>query len=187
MNAIFSNFSTCNWIWFDWFCIGEYVVNMKGCFTDNQCNNTQCVDNAGPKQHNFCCCVGHMCNSEFKLVTTTTKAPEIEELAPPPLPKDFTLVIFVLIACGIIFVAAVLWAGAYFYKNKKNALFNEIPTVRLDGFDSRWQLLIWQLNLFRTARAWSPWAASGESRTSANQTDWSEGPWSVRCCLERRL
>lgn len=73
-----------------------------------------------------------MCNSQFKLVTTTTKAPEIEELAPPP--KDFTMVIIMLICCGVAFVISVLFAGAYFYKSKKNAMFNEIPTVNGDNF-----------------------------------------------------
>lgn len=100
---------------------------MKGCFTDTSCNNTECVDNSIPKKVNFCCCSGHMCNSQFKLLPTTTKAPEIEGLAPPP--KDFTMVIVVLICCGAAFVMSVLFGGVYFYKSKKNALFNEIPTV----------------------------------------------------------
>lgn len=101
---------------------------MKGCFTDTGCNNTECVDNSNPKKVNFCCCTGHMCNSQFKLVATTTKAPEIEGLAPPPKVISMGLMML-LIGCGVIFVISVLFAGAYFWKNKKNAMFNEIPTV----------------------------------------------------------
>lgn len=69
-----------------------------------------------------------MCNSQFKLVATTTKAPEIEGLAPPP--KDISMgLMMLLIGCGILFVISVLSGGAYFWKSKKNAMFNEIPTV----------------------------------------------------------
>lgn len=59
--------------------VGETHVKMKGCFTDNNsCNNSECVDTSMPKKMNFCCCTGHMCNSKYTLIPTTTKAPEVD-------------------------------------------------------------------------------------------------------------
>lgn len=58
--------------------VGESHVKMKGCFTDNACNNTECIDTS-TKKMNFCCCTGHMCNSKYKWIPTTTKPPKREE------------------------------------------------------------------------------------------------------------
>lgn len=164
---------------------------MKGCFTDTSCNNTKCVDNSIPKVTNFCCCTGHMCNSQFKLLSTTTKAPEIEELAPPP--KDSTMAIAVLICCGVAFVISVLFAGVFFYKSKKKALFNEIPTVsdnkfvanRLSQFIQRSSLCFFLLPQIEWAG--SAWIESKPQRTSTNSIDWSEGKRSFRCCVASEI
>lgn len=58
---------------------GETHVKMKGCFLDNACTNTECIDTSKTKKMNFCCCTGHMCNSKYKLIPTTTKPPKREE------------------------------------------------------------------------------------------------------------
>lgn len=58
-------------------CSGATHVKMKGCFTDNACNNTECVDTSERKM-NFCCCTGRMCNEQYKWIPTTTVAPKIE-------------------------------------------------------------------------------------------------------------
>lgn len=58
---------------------GETHVKMKGCFLDNACTNTECIDTSKTKKMNFCCCTGHMCNSKYKLIPTTTKPPKLEE------------------------------------------------------------------------------------------------------------
>lgn len=58
---------------------GETNVKMKGCFLDNSCTNTECIDTSQTKKMNFCCCTGHMCNSKYKLIPTTTKPPTLEE------------------------------------------------------------------------------------------------------------
>lgn len=57
--------------------LGESKVHLKGCFTDASCSNTECVETSAGKKLNFCCCTGHMCNSNFKYMPTTTKAPRI--------------------------------------------------------------------------------------------------------------
>lgn len=59
--------------------LGETHVKMKGCFLDNACTNTECIDTSKKKKMNFCCCTGHMCNSEYKLIPTTTKPPKLPE------------------------------------------------------------------------------------------------------------
>lgn len=115
---------------------------MKGCFTDTSCNNTECVDNSNAKKVNFCCCTGNMCNSQFKLLPTTTKAPEIEGVAPPP--KDFTMAIIMMICCGAGFVVSVLFAGVYFYKSKKNAMFNEVPSVSRNEL----RYAVWHIKMY---------------------------------------
>lgn len=57
--------------------LGESHVQMKGCFTDAACNRSQCIDNrSGQKKMNFCCCTGHMCNSKYQYIPTTTPAPK---------------------------------------------------------------------------------------------------------------
>lgn len=117
---------------------GEYKVSMKGCFIGGgrTCNMEECVDTSQAKKTNFCCCTGNRCNSEYRLVpTTTTKAPETEELTQPP--KELSALVVILICCGAIFVVSVMFAGVYFYKSKKNIMFNEIPTVKLRGLSSR--------------------------------------------------
>lgn len=108
--------------------LGEYKVTMKGCFTDTSCNNTECIDISGPKKTNFCCCIGNRCNSEFRLVTTTsTKAPEKEEFTTES--REMSMPIIALICVAAAFVVSVMFGGVYFYKSKKASMFNEIPTV----------------------------------------------------------
>lgn len=109
---------------------GEAHVQMKGCFTGNSCSNTECIDNGSKRKMNFCCCTGHMCNTNYKSEPTTAAPPKVKENAMYPEPVEepnFLLVIG--IGCGIAFVVAILFLIAFLYRNKKNALFNEIPTV----------------------------------------------------------
>lgn len=103
-------------------------MSMKGCFTDQACNNTECLATPTTKKVNFCCCTGNLCNQRFRLAPpTTTKAPEMGEL--PAQPKEMSAVIIVFICCAAAFVVGVMFLGVYFYKSKKASLFNEIPTV----------------------------------------------------------
>ncbi|XP_055315210.1 activin receptor type-2B isoform X2 [Sitodiplosis mosellana] len=107
---------------------------MKGCFTDSACNNSECIDTSMPKRMNFCCCTGHMCNSKYKLMPTTTKAPKVEENIPPP--DDMNIYKIVGIVCGFLVMVGVAIFFVSFYKNKKNAMFNEIPTNEPDAHGS---------------------------------------------------
>lgn len=101
---------------------------------------------------NFCCCIGHMCNSNFKYIPTTTKAPKIGAIENRKIeielielkghfillifitfvaskPDEINLLLIVGIVCGVAFVVVILFGIAFFYRNKKNAMFNVIPTV----------------------------------------------------------
>lgn len=71
--------SSCFVLWTTDNMTGDSKVHMKGCFTDNSCTNTECIETSPNKKMNFCCCTGHMCNSKYKLIPTTTKAPRVEE------------------------------------------------------------------------------------------------------------
>ncbi|XP_031618314.1 activin receptor type-2B-like isoform X2 [Contarinia nasturtii] len=112
---------------------GETYVKMKGCFTDSACNNTECIANE-PKKMNFCCCTGHMCNSKYKLVPTTTKPPKVEENIPQP--DDMNIYKIVIIVFGFLVIVGFIIFFVSFYKNKKNAMFNEIPTNEPDAHGS---------------------------------------------------
>ena len=104
---------------------GFAQVKMKGCFTHNlDCNRTECVDNSVNKRLNFCCCHGNMCNSEYKWIPTTTKATDIEV----PRPEEPSLYYIVAACCVIAFMLGGLLVGIFMFRNRKSALFNEIPT-----------------------------------------------------------
>lgn len=54
----------------------ERKVTMKGCFTNEQCHRTSCIDTKPLNQYHFCCCLGNMCNTEFDWSPTTAKPEE---------------------------------------------------------------------------------------------------------------
>lgn len=108
---------------------GETTVQMKGCFTGNTCEKTECVDTLATRKLNFCCCTGHMCNTNYKLEPKTV-APKVEEKNIHQEPaEELNIFLVIGIGCGVAFVVSVLFGIALFYRNKKNTLFNEIPTV----------------------------------------------------------
>lgn len=49
------------------------------------------------------------------------------DLAPPP--EEFSILLVIAVCCGLASMIGVVFAIAFFYKNKKSAMFNEIPTV----------------------------------------------------------
>lgn len=53
----------------------------------------------------------------------------IFNLVPPP--DDFNIYKIIGIVCGFLVMVGVAIFFVSFYKNKKNAMFNEIPTVRI--------------------------------------------------------
>lgn len=57
----------------------EHRVTMKGCFADDSCNQTECIDNSPARLFNFCCCLGSMCNANFMWSPTTAKPIQPEE------------------------------------------------------------------------------------------------------------
>lgn len=91
-----------------------------------------------------------MCNTNYKLEPTV--APKIQENTPYQETADeLNFLQVVGIGCGIAFVVAILFLVAFLYRNKKNALFNEVPTVciYLIGELVRRQTMIFALFFFR--------------------------------------
>lgn len=103
-------------------------VTMKGCFTDNtECNQTECISRAEPRNNiHYCCCKGSMCNSEHKYVPTTTEA----TTQVPKKPTSDGDTVYLAIACVVLGVLIVLFTvGLILYRKRKQAMFNEIPTI----------------------------------------------------------
>lgn len=108
---------------------GEVNLTMKGCFTDSvECNQTECISSSALKNNMFfCCCKGSLCNTEHKWIPTTTSATEIE-VPKENVANDNTL--YVTIACLVLTALIVfLVGGLLFYRKRKQAMFNEIPTI----------------------------------------------------------
>ncbi|XP_037943017.1 activin receptor type-2B-like [Teleopsis dalmanni] len=105
---------------------GDTKIIMKGCFIDDQCKETECVNTAEPRPNNihFCCCKGSMCNTEQKWIPTTTEATT-------QVPKEKTSVNYIILGAGLfglLLILAVASAFAIRYRKRKQSNFNEIPT-----------------------------------------------------------
>ncbi|KAJ6649448.1 Activin receptor type-2B [Pseudolycoriella hygida] len=109
---------------------GENRVSLQGCFNNVSCNNTECVSD-GPTRNNvnYCCCRGNMCNSKFKYVPLR---PSPEELEAPPSDKPNENLVIVIAVCCAVDIVLVSLGGIFFYRNRKTAMFTQVPTNEPD-------------------------------------------------------
>uniref|UniRef100_U5EVS8 Serine/threonine-protein kinase receptor n=1 Tax=Corethrella appendiculata TaxID=1370023 RepID=U5EVS8_9DIPT len=108
---------------------GQHQVSMKGCFIENEaCNQTDCIDSnyASKTNLNFCCCKTNLCNREHKWIPKPTEAP-IQDSQPIPAASE---PFYMIIAFTAIFTMITIFIGLFFFcKNRRPAMFREIPTV----------------------------------------------------------
>ncbi|XP_058816500.1 activin receptor type-2A [Topomyia yanbarensis] len=105
----------------------EVKVTMKGCFLNpSDCNNTECVDTShGTKNNlNYCCCRANMCNREHKWVPVVTKPPDVIHHVTPETNIVLTAAIIVNIMVLVFGVGF-----TFFWRHRKQSMFNEIPTI----------------------------------------------------------
>ncbi|XP_037047421.1 activin receptor type-2B isoform X2 [Bradysia coprophila] len=125
----------CFVVWANDNATGEETVTMKGCFISDSCNRTECIADSPPRSNiNYCCCRGNMCNLKYKYVPLPPAPAELEEVVipAPPSDKPNENLIIVIVACcaGVIVLASV--GGFFLYRNRKAAMFNEVPTNEPD-------------------------------------------------------
>ena len=105
------------------------MVTMSGCFTNNaQCSQEDCIDTSHETKnnHNFCCCNKSLCNLKHRWEPAPTQPTTPE---PPPQVNSNTviyIVVFIVTFSGMLTTLAGLFM---YYKQKKPAMFNEIPTT----------------------------------------------------------
>ncbi|XP_034114847.1 LOW QUALITY PROTEIN: activin receptor type-2B [Drosophila sulfurigaster albostrigata] len=108
---------------------GIKKIKMKGCFTEmHECNKTECVTNNEPRQGNihFCCCKGTLCNANQRWIPTTTEA---TTQVPKEKTQDSNNMLYYVIGASVFAVLVVfLMVTLIFYRRRKQAHFNEIPT-----------------------------------------------------------
>lgn len=136
--------------------LGEEKVGMKGCFISDSCNRTECIADSPPRSNiNYCCCRGNMCNLKYKYVPVPPAPAELEGrlviyllsknlvndtensyqftsevvIPAPPSDKPNENLIIVIVACCAVVIVLVSVGGIFFYRNRKAAMFNEVPTV----------------------------------------------------------
>lgn len=55
--------------------IGETQVQLKGCFNNQDCNQTECITSElKTNDIFFCCCMGSMCNTEYRWIPVVHEA-----------------------------------------------------------------------------------------------------------------
>lgn len=104
-------------------------VTLKGCFSNNvACNQSECIDYSSVrnKNLNFCCCKTDMCNTDHKWIPTSTEAIDIAT-TPPKEDESILLPIILVVIITVISCATVI--GIYCYRQKKHAMFNEVPQI----------------------------------------------------------
>ncbi|XP_030375913.1 activin receptor type-2B [Scaptodrosophila lebanonensis] len=120
---------SCYVLWTSDALTGESKIKMKGCFTDmHECNQTECVTGEKPRQNgiHFCCCKSSLCNTDQKYIPTTTEA---TTQVPKEKTQDNNNMIYIIIGSIVSTVCAIFLIGALiFYRRRKQAHFNEIPT-----------------------------------------------------------
>lgn len=111
----------------------ETVVDMKDCFlfSEDFCDRDECVDNEYNRTNNknfICCCKNNSCNSEFKHVPiykeppTTPLSEHDDDMESNDTSKYILASILLLSLVGFCFVFKFLY-------QRKNGIFNEIPTM----------------------------------------------------------
>lgn len=120
---------------------------------------------------NYCCCHGNMCNLKYKYVPLPPAPAELEgslsitlkneifnenvvndtensiQFTPevvipaPPSDKPTENLIIVIVACCAVVTVLISVGGIFFYRSRKTAMFNEVPTVKRMKFPSQNQLM----------------------------------------------
>ncbi|XP_068153576.1 activin receptor type-2A [Drosophila tropicalis] len=108
---------------------GVTTLKMKGCFSDNhECNQTECITSAAPRKNSlyYCCCKGSLCNKNHKYIPTTTEA---TTQVPKEKTQDDSNLLYIYIGSSIfVLLMFLMIMGLFFYRRRKQAHFNEIPT-----------------------------------------------------------
>ncbi|XP_033610094.1 activin receptor type-2A isoform X1 [Cryptotermes secundus] len=113
--------------------MGKPYIKLKGCFLNNiDCyDQPKCVEKREePKKAlMFCCCEGDMCNRNFTWEPVSTHSP------PSAVPKPVTnisedgLDVMVYTLVPVLILAIIIAAVYWFYRQRKLAYFNELPTI----------------------------------------------------------
>lgn len=105
----------------------EVKVTLKGCFTNpSECNNTECIDTSLSIKNNlnYCCCRANMCNREHKWIPVVTTPPHLDE----HVTQETSLILTTALVVSILMLFMGLF-GTFFWRHRKQSMFNEIPTI----------------------------------------------------------
>ncbi|XP_020712130.2 activin receptor type-2A isoform X2 [Athalia rosae] len=115
---------------------GQTAIKLKGCFLDSkECyDKPQCIEKSAERKNLFfCCCDGNMCNQNYTWDPTQPPPPntDIIDKRPQPVPDTDQQVITILMwVCIPMLLPAFLLLSLYwFYRKRKLAYFNEVPTL----------------------------------------------------------
>lgn len=107
------------------------IIEMKGCFIHENCNQTECIDTSTIKKNgkNFCCCQRDMCNQDFLWKPAPFEPPtpadeKSSEDDDEPLTETTKWVWASVLLLSLIGFCA---ASKYLYQQRKQ-IFNEVPT-----------------------------------------------------------
>jgi len=112
--------------------MGKPYIKLKGCFLNNiDCyDQPKCVEKREePKKAlMFCCCEGDMCNRNFTWEPVSTHSPSA---VPKPIVdmSEDGLDVYVYALVPVLFLAIIIAAVYWFYRQRKLAYFNELPTI----------------------------------------------------------
>ncbi|KAJ9577356.1 hypothetical protein L9F63_006100, partial [Diploptera punctata] len=113
---------------------GNPYIKLKGCFLNNiDCyDQPKCVEKREEPKKSlmFCCCEGDMCNRNFTWEPVSTLSPPSEAVPKPVTGRNEDVLPVALYTLLPVLILAIIVAILYwFYRQRKLAYFNELPTI----------------------------------------------------------
>ncbi|XP_066956058.1 activin receptor type-2A-like [Macrobrachium rosenbergii] len=114
---------------------GKVDVTFKGCWISGHSCTEECISRQtvsslqGDKNHIFCCCSGNYCNRNFSWIPAE-EVPVVSTTTPTTTEDPDIVVKTVCWTLGtLIGLVVIVIFGFYFYRKRKMANFNELPTI----------------------------------------------------------